>query len=216
MSIKAVAWDIDGTLIDSEPLHLRALLATCKTYNADISDLRDNHFIGVNLDDVWQQIKERYPSHLSQQQWGTELNQFYSDNAHLLETMPEACDTIVALAKQGLTQVAVSNSNRGVVDTNLDTLGVRHHFKFSLSLDDVSCGKPSPIPYFKALDMMGLNADQVIAIEDSPSGIKSAREAGITVLGYGHTRLDIADADMKIARLSEVFQILNMREVDGL
>ena len=57
--IKAVAWDIDGTLVDSEPLHLKSLILVCEKYNVDISDLPNEYFIGVNLYGVWKELRKR-------------------------------------------------------------------------------------------------------------------------------------------------------------
>ena len=61
--IKAVAWDIDGTLVDSEPLHLKSLILVCKKYNVDISDLPNEYFIGVNLHGVWEALQKQKNGH---------------------------------------------------------------------------------------------------------------------------------------------------------
>ena len=55
--IGAVAWDIDGTLVDSEPLHLKSLILVCEKYDVDISDLPNEYFIGVNLHGVWKALQ---------------------------------------------------------------------------------------------------------------------------------------------------------------
>ena len=82
--IEAVIWDIDGTLVDSEPLHQEALLAICDRYGVDISDLAHNHFVGVNLYGVWAALGKRFPSTLSFGRWVDELNSVYAARADKL------------------------------------------------------------------------------------------------------------------------------------
>ncbi|WP_216073394.1 hypothetical protein, partial [Acinetobacter baumannii] len=61
---RAVAWDIDGTLVDSEPRHHRALLAASLRWGADFSDLPDQAFRGVHMGDVWDVLRHRLPGDL--------------------------------------------------------------------------------------------------------------------------------------------------------
>lgn len=62
MTIRAVAWDVDGTLVDSEPLHHQALLEACRNWNVDIADITDDTFRGVHMGDVWRAIAARMPA----------------------------------------------------------------------------------------------------------------------------------------------------------
>jgi beta-phosphoglucomutase-like phosphatase (HAD superfamily) len=62
MTIRAVAWDVDGTLVDSEPLHHQALLEACRNWSVDIADITDDTFRGVHMGDVWRAIAARMPA----------------------------------------------------------------------------------------------------------------------------------------------------------
>lgn len=199
--LKAVIWDIDGTLVDSEPTHQQALLTVCNHYNVSISDLPHDHFLGVNLYGVWQVLKARFPAGLAMEAWINELNAAYLQNAPGLLMIPGAAAVIHQLAQAGFRQAAVSNSNRVVVDANLALLGVGAVMEFSLSLDDVSEGKPSPIPYLAALNRMGLHPREAIAVEDSNTGLRSAKAAGLQVIGYG---LDLQDAHHSVELLTDI------------
>lgn len=205
--IKAVIWDIDGTLLDSEPLHLEALLTVCARYDVDISDLPKNHFIGVNLCGVWRDLSERFPENLSMGHWIDELNAVYAANAAKLIPIDGAQTVVRTLAIHGYRQAAVSNSNRAVVETNLTMLKIGKLLSFSISLDDVLEGKPSPIPYLQALDQLHLAPHEVIAIEDSKTGVLSAKAAKIRVLGLGPNTLA---ADQPIQMLSEIPKALGI------
>jgi hypothetical protein len=146
-AFRAVAWDLDGTLIDSEGLHQRALIETSAAFGADLSDLPDEAFRGVHMRDVWATLKPRFPKGVERQTWLAGIERFYVERAYSLAPSPGALETIAALAARGVAQACVSNSGRAVVDANLNALGIRQTIAFSISLEDVSAGKPDPAPY---------------------------------------------------------------------
>ena len=205
--IKAVIWDIDGTLVDSEPLHLVALQTVCDRYRVDISDLRDDCFIGVSVHGVWNALHRRFPPDLAIDAWVDELNTIYAAGASSLAPQPGALCVIGSLASRGIRQAAVSNSNRAVVDANLKSLGIVDRLEFSLSLDDVENGKPSPEPYLRALDRLGLYPAQALAVEDSRTGVRSAKAAGIGTIGLGTHELG---ADKQVSRLNEILELFDL------
>ena len=200
----AVAWDIDGTLIDSEPVHLLALQSVCRDHGVAIDDLPDAHFIGVHVDDVWQALAPRFPGSLTQARWLAQINQHYLRAAARLEPMPGAVAVVAELSRRGVLQVAVSNSHRVVVQANLAVAGLADHLQFSISFDDVPAGKPDPAPYALAAGRLGLLPARLLAIEDSLTGLRSARRAGLRTIGYGATAGLSAAADRTIADLREV------------
>jgi HAD superfamily hydrolase (TIGR01509 family) len=205
MTIQAVLWDIDGTLVDSEPLHLDSLLAVCEHFNVDISDLPDDRFIGVNLNGVWDVLKPRFPAQLDLEVWKRMIDEHYAQHTAGLRVMPGAIETISRLQELGVRQAAVSNSGRSVVDTNLGFLDIRKILEFSISLDDVRKPKPDPQPYQQALNTMKLDATQAVAVEDSNAGARSARSAGLKLVAYNNPDLP---ADASIADLTDLLEIL--------
>ncbi len=206
--IKAVAWDIDGTLVDSEPLHLKSLILVCKKYNIDISDLPDEYFIGVNLYGVWKELRKRFPTSLKFDEWANQINSFYFANSSTLTITPYALEVINELHILGVIQAAVSNSNRSVVDINLDALGVSKILNFSLSLDDVKKGKPDPTPYQVATTKLGLEPYEILAFEDSNSGIISAQKAGLMVAAVNVRGYSDTTADFSITSLKEIVDLI--------
>ena len=176
-AFRAVAWDLDGTLIDSEGLHQRALIESSAAFGADLSDLPDEAFRGVHMRDVWTALKPRFPNGVERQAWLAAIERFYVARAPGLKPTPGALEAVRALAALGVAQACVSNSGRAVVDANLDALGIRRTMAFSISLDDVSAGKPDPEPYREAARRFALPPAAVVAVEDSGAGARSARAA---------------------------------------
>jgi len=205
--LRAVAWDIDGTLIDSEGLHHRALVETCRAHGADISDLPDDTFRGVHMLDVWTRLEPRFPERLQRQEWLDAVERSYITHCGGLTPMPEAITTVRALAARGITQACVSNSGRAVVDANIRALGIGDCLAFSISLDDVSAGKPDPAPYLLAAVRMGVAPETAVAVEDSSAGALSARRSGMVVLRYGDEKGE--ERDRWIAHLSDVLGLFD-------
>lgn len=195
---KAVAWDIDGTLIDSEPLHLAALVTVSARYGLDLSHEPEDRFRGRHMGDVWRALRAFYPGGLSEARWAGEIIDTYIESADALKPIPGALETLRELHARGIPQACVSNSERRVVDANLAALGIADLIAFSISRDDVTAGKPDPEPYREACRRLGLSPRDVLAVEDSDTGAQSAQAAGMAVL-----RVDPGAPAMTLARIAD-------------
>ena len=201
---RAVAWDIDGTLIDSEPLHERALAAASAALGADLSDLEPDAFRGVHAIDIWEALKPRFPAGSSFKTWIAAIEGYYVAHVGELAPNPGALEAMRKLSERGIAQACVSNSGRTIVDANIEALGIGKIIAFSLSLDDVSSGKPDPEPYREAARRFGAKPQAVVAVEDSGAGARSARAAGLYVVGYAPEGHAFVGADLSIAHLDEI------------
>ena len=207
MTIRAVAWDIDGTLIDSEPLHHEALLAVCRSWQVDLSDVSEERFIGITMPAVWRLIADRMPPTLTESAWEAAILDYYAARSVGLSSTPGAVEAIENLAELGFEQACVSNSGRRIVDANILALGIKKHVAFSISVDDVQRGKPDPEPYATACAKLALPPRQVLAVEDSLTGLQSARSAGLVTVFFDPSRRTEAQADFIIPHLQLVPEI---------
>jgi HAD superfamily hydrolase (TIGR01509 family) len=204
---RAVAWDIDGTLIDSEPLHQRALVAASAALGADLNDLDPEAFRGVHGLDIWEALKPRFPAGLPFRTWIAAIEAHYVAHSGELLPIPGAIEVMGRLAAHGVVQACVSNSGRRVVDANIKALGIGKLISFSLSLDDVSSGKPDPEPYREAARRLGAEPEATVAVEDSGAGARSARAAGLYVVGYAPEGNPFVGSDRSIVTLNEVMAL---------
>ena len=203
-AVAAVAWDIDGTLVDSEPLHLEALEAVCDRYGLDLRWLPKDEFRGVDVFDVWTRLAPLLPKGLERDAWIGQITQVYVEQVAGLAPQPGAVEAIEALAARGVRQVAVSNSNRVITDANIGALGIGGFLEFCISLDDVASGKPDPEPYCQACRRLGLEPPAVACVEDSVTGAASARAAGLFVIGYSPIGEILPGADALAASLKDI------------
>ena len=206
-AFRAVAWDLDGTLIDSEGLHLRALIESSAAFGVDLSGLPDEIYRGVNILDVWDGLKPLFRNGTERTAWLDAIERHYAKRSAGLAAIPGAVETVRNLASRGVAQACVSNSGRAIVDSNLEALGIRDTLAFSISLDDVSVGKPDPEPFREAVRRFALPAEMVVAVEDSATGARSAREAGLYVVGYIPDGGAVLECDRSIAALSAIVSL---------
>lgn len=181
---RAVAWDIDGTLVDSEPLHHLALMTVSARYGVRIAE-DDEGYIGVSMDQVWARLRTLYPDALQESEWAQAITDAYLARSGELRAFPGALTAMAALQQAGIRQCCASNSARVIVDANLTAIGALPIVEFAISRDDVTSGKPDPAPYREACRRLQLGAADVLVVEDSETGIASARAAGCPVLRFG-------------------------------
>jgi HAD superfamily hydrolase (TIGR01509 family) len=181
---RAVAWDVDGTLVDSESLHHAALMAVSARHGVPIAP-DDERFVGVSMDQVWLALRESYPAQLHESQWEQAITQIYLSRSAQLRPFPGALQALAALQQAGILQCCASNSSRIIVAANLEAIGALPYLAFAICRDDVVRGKPDPAPYCEACRRLQLAPADVLVIEDSETGIASARAAGCRALRFG-------------------------------
>ena len=178
-----VLFDLDGTLIDSEPLwdvamdrvagHLGGSLSA--EVKAATTGQSIPFSVKLLLDDIGSEkgVEETTSLLLS-----ITAEVFAED----LLWQPGAEQLIDQIRAAGIKTALVTNSPRQIVDVALDGLLGAHRFDVTICGDEVTRGKPDPYPYEHAMELLGLTAAQCLAVEDSPSGTAAAVAAGIPVL----------------------------------
>jgi HAD superfamily hydrolase (TIGR01509 family) len=183
--VKAVLWDMDGTLVDSEKLwdismhalyaHLGAVLTPevrASTVGGSAETVMRIVYsdIGLDLD----------PAAMSESvRW---LNDYTGDLFEQgLPWRPGAQDLLEGLLDAAIPMALVTNTHRDLAERALKTIG-RHYFTVTVCGDEVATGKPAPDPYLRAAELLGVTAESCLAIEDSVTGTASAEAAGAPVL----------------------------------
>ena len=205
---RGVVWDVDGTLIDSEPLHYQALLAVCGRYGRHVDEETNREMLGLSLAAVWDTLGAAGISFdTTRDGWIGEILDYYVDNVCTSMARPGARDTVQMLAANGVAQAAVSTAERRIVMANLEAVGVRSAMRFAIGREDIARTKPDPDPYIAAAERLALPPSQCVAVEDTPTGVASARAAGMFVVAFPNamtSELDFSKADLRVERLAEV------------
>lgn len=106
-----------------------------------------------------------------------------------LKAFAQARAVLSALVQQGRRNYLVTSGSVASVTLALDALGLAEYFSGTITGDDTAQGKPAPRPYTLCLERFGLRRSDAIAVEDAPSGVASARAAGLRVIGVHDTAI---------------------------
>lgn len=177
----AVLWDMDGTLIDSEPIwdvavaDLAARLGIVLT-----AELREST-LGNSLDDALTKVFDAagipvaQRDHAGQARWLLDhVADLFTAGLPWRTGAPEALDMFAAV---GVPMALVTNTVRELTDVALKTLG-RDRFAAQVCGDEVPRAKPAPDPYLRAAQLLGVPPGRCLVVEDSPTGAAAAAAAG--------------------------------------
>ncbi|MGH9310159.1 MAG: HAD family hydrolase, partial [Vicinamibacterales bacterium] len=181
--MRAIVFDFDGVLADSEPVHLRAYQAVLTTRGISLS--RDEYYrdylgfddvgafeaIGRARSQLW--TREQIDTLVAQKT--TVFDEMMASGALLY---PGAAACVERLAGEFPLGIA-SGALRHEIETVLRGSGLDRHIRFIVASGDTPRSKPAPDPYLRAAALHGIAASGCVAIEDSRWGIESARAAGM-------------------------------------
>ncbi|TGV33783.1 HAD family phosphatase, partial [Mesorhizobium sp. M8A.F.Ca.ET.142.01.1.1] len=157
MTPKAVFWDMDGTLVDSEPLHEAALVAALRSVGvAPPVDLHER-VLGVAAWPVYEMLRDELGLDLPFDEWIVRKYDHYLPLAETLKPRPGAIEVFNELRALGVEQAVVSNSDRLIVDANLTAVGLIYPGMRTVSRNDVIDGKPLPEPFLRAAYLAGVD-----------------------------------------------------------
>lgn len=212
--IKAVIFDMDGVLIDSEPYYLQRRLDFFASQQIAVAPAQLQHVVGGNMKVV---LPLLVPGQTAAQ-YATLLQRYraYKD-AHPLNfaaaLQPGAAAVLAQLRAAHYQLALASSSDRSFIDEMLTKTQLTDCFSVVLSGQDFAKSKPDPSIYLTALAQLGDTAAEAIAIEDSQMGIASAKSAGIFTLAFAVTNPLVATdqqaADAKIQRFDQLFKYLH-------
>ena len=185
--VKAVIFDLDGVIADSEKLKGEAHARTCRLFGGQVSADIYRSVMGQSGDSVMKAFLEAGSIKAGRNDYRRTFGEQYR---LLLEggvnAMPGAVELLKILAEQNWKIGLVSSSERWMIDLILKDLSVKDCFDVVVSGNDVAEHKPSPGLYMRAIELMAVKPEEVVAIEDSESGIMAANRAGIKVIALRH------------------------------
>lgn len=212
--IDAVIFDMDGVLIDSEPLHFESDRLTIQEYGSEISDEVMIAYVGATGEKFWSDMKPIYgitdSLEVLLQKQKAHKEQLFSQSLQSIAGIPQL---LSALQAQGKGLAVASSSPRYFIDMVLDGLGLRQFFPVIVSGDDISNCKPAPDIFIKAAEQLGVSADNCVVIEDSGHGVTAAKAANMRCIGLitpNSGPQDLSPADIIIESVYDCFNYLGV------
>jgi HAD superfamily hydrolase (TIGR01509 family) len=181
---KAVLWDMDGTLADSEPLHLHTLITVLAHHGVTAGDELHPLIFGKTGREVHALCCERFGIDTDFDAWALFRARSYLAAAPTINARPGALDVYRAVKEAGIAQAVVSNASRMLLEANLAALDLQEPPLVTVSANDVRKGKPDPEPYLRAAWLLQIEPQEAVVVEDSPTGARAGLAAGMQVLGW--------------------------------
>ncbi|WGW02945.1 HAD family hydrolase [Tropicibacter oceani] len=190
----ALLFDLDGTLIQSDPLHLAVFAEMFAERGKSMDEaFYMKHIHGTHNLESFPQL---FPGEDAQALSDLKETRFRERLIGGQPCMPGA-DRVIAQAKASGWGVAiVTNAPRINAEYMLNAIGLRDAFETLIIGDECARGKPDPDPYLAAMRALDVAADHCIAFEDSPSGLRAARGSGAYTVGI---RSSASDAELRAA-----------------
>jgi HAD superfamily hydrolase (TIGR01509 family) len=182
MTCRAVLWDLDGTLVDSEPAHVAALDRAVARLGLTLPDSFHDAMLGASSDAVHAALVAETGRALSYTEWRDLKWAEYRTMQAMIRPLPEAARIARHLVAAGIPCCVVSNSLRNEVELGLEAASLGALLPLRISREDVTRGKPDPMPYLTAADRLGIPIAECLVIEDSPTGAQAGVAAGARVV----------------------------------
>ena len=208
MSVEAVIFDLDGLMVDSEPLAKQAWRTLLARHGHTLDQETINAMFGLRLADSSLLVKERFGLPLPAPQIAAEEKHIFMALLDSnLRPMPGLSDLLRAVDARGLPRAVATSSGLDYALMALRTVGVADGFAAIVTGDDVVRGKPAPDIYLAAAAELGRQAASCLALEDSPIGVSAAKAAGMRCVAVPNeltAELDLRMADWVFPSLMAV------------
>jgi HAD superfamily hydrolase (TIGR01509 family) len=206
--LSAVIFDMDGVLVDSEPIHFEGTRALLADYGIDYSSELNDNFFGCTDRDVFRLLRARYRLVASEQELAAKwIARVVALLGRPLRPMAGVPAALRALKDSGLRLALASSSAPEIIRATLAGLGLGGMFELVVSGHDVDHGKPAPDIFLEAVRRLGLSCDACLVVEDSFNGVSAAAAAGIRCVAVPCSSTADQDFSLACGRLADLREL---------
>lgn len=198
--IKAVVFDLDGVLADTERLKAQAHVRSAVQLGGVLPDDFYPRVLGRSQDEVARLAIEAAHLAVTVEGYNAVFTQQYAPTE--AEAVPGAMETIRGVRRHGYRMALVTSNPEPAMRVVVERLGISSFLDETVSADDVASPKPAPDCYRLALDRLGISPGDALAVEDTDSGGSAARGAGILAVGCRHELAKFQSFEFAVAVLS--------------
>ncbi|MEZ4859026.1 MAG: HAD family phosphatase [Flavobacteriaceae bacterium] len=198
--LKAVLFDMDGVIVDTEPLHRKAYFRMFAEMNIAVTEALYTSFTGQSTIEICQTLVNTFSlSQTPEALMACKRKHFKHlfENDDSLKLLPGVLDLIKDYHRNGLTLVLASSASMVNINRIFNRFDLDRYFKDKVSGADLAKSKPHPEIFIKAAQASGFSTVECMVIEDSTNGIAAAKAAGIFCVGYNS--LHSEDQDYSLA-----------------
>jgi HAD superfamily hydrolase (TIGR01509 family) len=205
--LRAVCFDFDGVIVDSEPLHYESERVALAAHGIAFSVADKTRFVGGTVKGTVESICAHFGIDDPDAFFTERQAVFDALVASSLALLPGARAALGRLKDAGVPLALVSSGERGYIDAALARHSLGGLFDFTVTQQDVVRHKPDPEPYLTAASMLGAPPDECMAVEDSPTGVAAAKAAGLTCVAIpspATAEANLSAADVRLDSLERL------------
>lgn len=213
--IKAIIFDMDGVIVDSEPIHEKAEWETCHEFGMEVSKSEWDNFHGKKLEDIFSYASQKYGtgSEPIEKMIKRKIEKYLFYALRDMQLVTGAYEFLKELEKNQKYRYALTTSGRRHQQEKiLAKFNLTDYFHIMVTAEDVKNGKPHPEPYAITVEKLNEQPSECLVIEDSDNGILSAKAAGCRACGitttFNRNKLESVGADMVVTDFFELSKIL--------
>lgn len=213
--VRAVVFDLDGLLVDSEPVQIAAWEAFLAELGHTLDDALLAEMFGLRLMDSARLVRDRLGLPLTVEEVMARRDaHFFAALPGRLHPMPGARELVAALQARGVPLALATSGHRRYVDLALESAAIPKVFDVEVTGEMVQRGKPDPETFLTAARLLDVAPERCLVLEDSPNGVRAAKNAGMTCIAIPNddtSGLDLSLADEVMGGLEEVLVWLDGR-----
>jgi HAD superfamily hydrolase (TIGR01509 family) len=208
--IKAVIFDMDGVLIDSEGIYLTYQLDFARTKNPAVTMEQLYPMVGATKKDSWEVVERAVDNGQTWEELREEFRKrhTYEEIDYRELYRKEATEVLAYLKKEGYQLALASSTHLELVEHVLEVNGIRSYFETVVSGNQFKKSKPDPEIYFHTARCLGVEPEECLAVEDSTIGITAAHRAGMKIAAIIDERygFDQSLADYRLTQVKDVLE----------
>ncbi|RMH68726.1 MAG: HAD family phosphatase [Gemmatimonadetes bacterium] len=210
MMIHAVIFDMDGVLVDSEPIYQRQELDLFRELGIEMSEAEHNQFVGMGTKTMCEILIKRYHLNWTVPELVEKSERMYLEYFHREPTITPitGAETLIQTVYQLRLKIALaSSSSRENIRIVLERLGFGDYFPIRVSGEEVPQSKPAPDIFRLAANRLQVEPAHCLVIEDSRNGVLAAKAAGMRCIGYAAPNArsqGLEPADIVVTHLTDI------------
>lgn len=210
MPLNAVLFDMDGVIVDTEPLHRKAYLKTFDDLKIEVSDEFYSTFTGASTQHVCESLAETFGLEYSWEEIAAMKRKYFKDffdHDPDFDLIPGVLDLIKDYFQHNIKLVLASSAHMNTINWMFDRFDLEQYFTGKISGASLKESKPNPEIFILAAEMAGEPRANCMVIEDSTNGILAAHRAGIFCAGYRSEHSKMQDyhlADITVDDFAEL------------
>lgn len=207
--IDTVIFDMDGVIVDSEPIHMQIILDMHADLGLSIPESQLLSYIGTSTIEMWSDILQTYKLDITAEELTKENHRRYANHIESmtkLPAVPGVNDVIAHLYRAGRPLALASSSSMDHINLVLRKLNLEKYFPVKVSGADLPKSKPDPMIFQKTAGLVHTPPEHCLVIEDSYNGVTAAKSAGMACIGYRNPNSgnqDLTKADFILDEFSQ-------------